>query len=952
MAAAINYNDIMEIVKSNTSSMKVILDSVGSFVKACANIKKIDTKSTEKVLKDIKSLMPLISDIIFSIQFDNNDMIKQAKNQESILNAFNKNMEMIKFISSLAVPVDLPIKLLLIKSHIKNIMRFLKKSLSVNDGGFENGIENLKKIQEIFSKNFVETFAAINNIKLSEFVLLRLKLNFIKNGILDIKNFILTLPELDIKSVVKNNIQNSLNDLNGIINSIKLLFDTLSQFKSIIFLSLKLKIIRGVLISIFNTINLLQSLIDNSKISKTYSNKLDVVKMIFNSIGGIFLSILLITPISLAASSIISVLIGTIKRLTLAINMISNIVNSIKTEKRLVKDITIIGVLFSTMGLAFLTIILVTPIILTASLAMLLVLGGIALISLSLWMMSKLLMRLPWMQLILGLAALNLIMLAITSLSVMLLVVALCSTQVAPNFLNILILLGSIITVTLLVGVMGLLFSTVLLPLTIPTLLGLGAMTLILGMVSIMSAMLLFISTISIDKERVFNNVNVIIGTAKQIISMLFSEKDQEANKATNPWYEQMFGLMGNGITSVISLIMSVAILAMTVVAVGLISFMAIQLRMLQELNLDNTRITSNVSIILNTVKDITTKLFAKDDTKTNPKNDGVFKKLLNFVSPELSKISDTIMAVGVLGTTVIAVGMLRNIADQLISINKLPSLGSIKSKVSSLLKSSNSVIEMIVKDDSLKDINNKQLNKLNTLKKLTSSINDIYNIAVKIPKLDASVLNGNKDNFSTIIDTVNMLDSDWNVDVKIANKRIDVLFRVHKLMNKFQKFSKDNIDSSKQVMDNYIKFVDKIGNTDLENLKTTENIFKRMAEFSKSINGDFEKLAESLNEKIMPILEKLESSINNMNESVSDGISKVNNNIVESNMTIDTYNSEARAKELQESGMNPVEIGEQIRQELIALRKKDNKKELKDIYDLLSGVVNSSKTKLVVQTT
>lgn len=952
MAAAINHNDIMEIVKSNTSSMKVILDSVGSFVKACANIKKIDTKSTEKILKDIKSLMPLISDVIFSIQLDNNDIIKQAKNQESILNTFNKNMEMIKFISSLAVPVDLPVKLLLIKSHIKNIMKFLKKSLSINNSKFEKGVENLKKIQEVFSKNIVETFASINNIKLNELILLRLRLFFIKNGILDIKNFILTLPELNIKGVVKNNLQNSLNNISDIINSVKILFDTLSQSKSSIFLLLKLKIMRWVLISIFNTINLLQSLIDNSKISKTYSNKLDVIKMIFNSIGGIFLSILLITPISLAASSIILVLIGTIKLLNWAINMISNIVNNIKAEKQLVKDIAIIGVLFSAMGFAFLTIILVAPITLAASLAMLLVLGGITLISLSLWLMSKLLMRLPWLQLMLGLAALNVIMLAITSLSAMLLVVALCSTQVAPNFLNILILLGSIITVTLLVGVMGLLFGTVLLPLTIPTLLGLSAMTLILGMVTIMSVMLLFISTISIDKERVFNNVNVIIGTTKQIISMLFSEKDQKANKATNSWYKQMFGLMGNDVTSVISLIMSVAILAMTVVAVGLISFMAIQLRMLHELNLDNTRITDNVSIILNTVKDITTKLFAKDDTKTNPKNDGVFKKLLNFVSPELSKMSDTIMAVGILGTTVVAVGMLKNIADQLISINKLPSLSGIKSKVSSLLKSSNSVIEMIVNDDSLKNINNKQLNKLKTLKKLTSSINDIYNIAVKIPKLDTSVLNGNKDNFSTIIDTVNTLDSDWNIDVKMANKKIDVLFRVHKLMNKFQKFSKNNIDSSKQVMDNYIKFVDKIGNTDLENLKTTENIFKRMAEFSKSINGDFEKLAESLNEKIMPILEKLESSINNMNESVSDGISKVNNNIVESNMTIDTYNSEARAKELHESGMDPVEIGEQIRQELIALRKKDNKKELKDIYDLLSGVVNSSKTKLVVQTT
>lgn len=1038
MAAAINYNDIVEIVKSNASSMKVILDSVGSFVKVCSSIKKIDTKSVEKVLKDIKNLMPLISDVVFSIHINDNNIAKQVKTQQAILTAFNKNMEMIKFISTLGIPVDFPMKLFLIKSYIKNIMKFVSKSLFFEgdkEKKFLIGAHNLQKIRDIFSKDLIEMFAAINNIKYKDITLLNIKLSFIKNRIWDLNNFIHEISGLEIDGDTKKNLQNSLKNMYSVIDSIKLLFDSLSQIKSNIFLIIKLKIIRSILKSTFKTVDLLHSLIDNSKISKTYLNKLEIIKTLFNDLGKIFLSILLISPASIIASIVIWILIGAVKLLSISINLIIKIVSTIRGEKQLSKDIAILGTLFAMMGLVFLTVILVTPVIAAASLAMLVILGGLALISLSLWLLSKLLTKLPWFKIMLGLVAMNLVMLAITTLSMMLLVVALCASQVAPNFLNILILLGSIITVTLLVGAMGLLFGTILLPLTIPVLLGLGSMTLILGAVVVMSIMLSVISNIKLNKSKIIYNTYTVIDTAKAIIDALFNEKEKEGNGVKKPWYENVIIYMGGPIINILNAILSISLLSMSIVSVFLILIIAGQLRLLQEIRLDNELINYNVSTVLdickhiinslfdsvddkdnpsnkgfiidlinyvspqlgsiiesimsvaflalslvsisiiiliagalrliqnininkeeidkkisdiiNIAKNIVSLVFAKDDTKANPKEGNVFKKILNFVSPELSQLSDAIMSIGVLGVTLCSVGILKNIAETLVKINNLPSLNNVNKKVSSILNASNNMVSMVMGDNGIKKISGKQLNKMKLIKNLTSSLKNIYSTISEFDTLDTNVIESNKNGFGVIISTINALDDEWRIDVKVANKKIDVLFRLHNLINKFQKFSKENLESSRMVMDNYIRFVDKIGNVDIENLKTTENIFAKMAEFSHSINGDFEKLADSLNEKIMPLLEKLENSINNMNSSVSEGISKVNDNISESNMTLETYDPTARAEELKETGLTNEAVMIQIQRELALLRKKDNKKDIKDIYDLLSKLITGNKIRV-----
>ena len=55
-----------------------------------------------------------------------------------------------------------------------------------------------------------------------------------------------------------------------------------------------------------------------------------------------------------------------------------------------------------------------------------------------------------------------------------------------------------------------------------------------------------------------------------------------------------------------------------------------------------------------------------------------------------------------------------------------------------------------------------------------------------------------------------------------------------------------------------YGKFIDKVNSVDLAKLTAANNMLKNLSEFSKSINGDFDKLADTINEKLIKALEEL----------------------------------------------------------------------------------------------
>ena len=85
--------------------------------------------------------------------------------------------------------------------------------------------------------------------------------------------------------------------------------------------------------------------------------------------------------------------------------------------------------------------------------------------------------------------------------------------------------------------------------------------------------------------------------------------------------------------------------------------------------------------------------------------------------------------------------------------------------------------------------------------------------------------------------------------------------------MAKIGKFNESGEFNS--AIDSYINFVQKVNTVKLENLETATNMFAKMAEFSASINGNFEELADVLNEKIVEVLDQLNTTLGETNDKI-----------------------------------------------------------------------------------
>lgn len=126
---------------------------------------------------------------------------------------------------------------------------------------------------------------------------------------------------------------------------------------------------------------------------------------------------------------------------------------------------------------------------------------------------------------------------------------------------------------------------------------------------------------------------------------------------------------------------------------------------------------------------------------------------------------------------------------------------------------------------------------------------------------------------FTDVGNFIQMVDQNTignGVDLTNENfeNKLNVLERVSNIIKGFVPDSSE-FENHKNFIENNIKLFDKINTIDIEKLKTTESLFSKMADFAESIDGNFESLAETLNEKIAPLLEELKKIMDGVGQKV-----------------------------------------------------------------------------------
>ena len=498
-------------------------------------------------------------------------------------------------------------------------------------------------------------------------------------------------------------------------------------------------------------------------------------------------------------------------------------------------------------------------------------------------------------------------------------------------------------------------------------------------MLTLIATNLRLLQEINLDENVIKEKVGIVIKTAQSVIDSIFDPGEKEGTATNKSWIRSVLEYLGVGpILKIIDAVMAVAYLAITFFAILMLTFLAKQLQYISRIDIPSD-IGQKCANIVFAAQQVIDAVMRRDESSPQPANKGI-GKLLRFVLPDgLMDMIDGLMSIGFLAVANVAIGMLKKLAEGIISIKDFPVLkqGEIKDATNRIIEASRIIIDAVfdeagnvaelIKDAAKSEYCNIFLSTLDKTVKTLTGVSDkiiqignmdnsiiqnatnIIQAVTKIPgtmlkelpekniiKAGMSAFKMFMDRISDIIDlkwdqmqdapidkinkftsipgliinsipdtsklkkqlklykkiykTLNLYDlikfdnfkaiqnilsipsiieqrSIKNIDQ--MNKKIDLLNRLHQTLSKYGSLPEGQVKTHNKIINDYCRFLNKIEQTDIEKLKTTENVFAKLANFSESINGNFDKLADTLNEKIAPLLEDLKKLMDGVQQKV-----------------------------------------------------------------------------------
>lgn len=176
----------------------------------------------------------------------------------------------------------------------------------------------------------------------------------------------------------------------------------------------------------------------------------------------------------------------------------------------------------------------------------------------------------------------------------------------------------------------------------------------------------------------------------------------------------------------------------------------------------------------------------------------------------------------------------------------------------------------------------------------------------------------------------------------------LDVISELNGTMSDLAQVDSSQVSNQKKMLDNYSKFIDKVNTIDIEKVKTTADMFGQMVKFSESVSGDFDKLAESINEKLMPVLEELKNIMTEIPDKLETGFANTSASIGAVGKSTDAAGMSAQVTR-ENPGISKEEL-DKIVQERLDIQDKENSKntiaKIDEVIKLLRGQTGTVKVK------
>lgn len=928
----INQNNLVEVIKSNSQAMSSIFVAMNDLANTCSTIIKIDTKKISLSLNKINKILPEIYKCITdwinthnkSISGDISESMAKATNAIGVLkNNLNYILEHVNTIYNDIDKLDVSVRArqklrrlnVLIRkvykfvAHISNwhmlsailkfpvtivypiitqIFKYIRLVIDeVNKIHFNIllGLK-LKYIKKIIGKLIDVAINCIpdeqiDSMKKSAYKLLLLniairvlsntlqnldniKVLFLNKHIKRIKNAINKLNEIideianintnRLKSVTKKSWQ-----LTAVITSIVVIMSMLSSSMMLVGPALIAAI---VIKSIMRSIGKIVTIIDNIKIDKNVWGELSRLVVTFISIN-IVLSILSSSLILAVPALVAAVALNPIM---LAVGVVVSVINNIKSGKNNHKKILNIITLFSLLFLVLVELTAVAALV-TATwklisigmISIIAVLGYVALVILSIKLVSKIGID---VKTILSLALISLLVIMIGGVMSVLLVTTKIAEHIKWNFLF--KALAMFVVAVTLIAAIGLILAA----LTMPLVIALGAVLIAASVIGIVMTViniiigtiinfaqgLLEIQNIKLDKKVILDKIHIIFDIVGDILySLRFINLDIKQIKHANKTLRKVNRTVKS------------------------LKRLAKSLNNLAEIELNSDKITSQISTIFNVI------------FGSSGNNNAIVPYIMN-MGELLDAKKPTKQVKKVIKHVNKVVGQLRDIADDLNNISNIKLDGNLISNSIMLIfdmvnhvasevdrhmipdgaTTARAERRMLRQDKKKMRATKKVISKVDEVVLELADIVDSFN-KIKNFNIDKAAISNSVSNiFASINEFTNSINNN-NIETgngSIFNKKLDLLTRLSTIVKGFIPTTEE-ANNHKIFIDENVKLLDKINNIDIEKLKVAESTFAKMAEFSKSINGNFEELANSLNEKIAPLLEELREQMNNVGQKV-----------------------------------------------------------------------------------
>ena len=495
-------------------------------------------------------------------------------------------------------------------------------------------------------------------------------------------------------------------------------------------------------------------------------------------------------------------------------------------------------------------------------------------------------------------------------------------------------------------------------------------------LILLIATALRLLQALELDPAKITENVQIVLDTAHLIRDKVFAPEEPLYTDAEDGgfvgvvktiinWVAQSF----SPILQIIQMMMSIPLLLCALVSIFLVLAIAGVLRGLQELKLDSEAILKNVDIVLKTAGRVSRSvIFGEGQEK--PKEDPSKKEKKGFWGTLLDWAIDTVQ--DVLGPLAAIVGALASIPYLLMMLTSIGlvwaiasilkniqtiNLNGVDAGVGRIISAVNTVISKLFGSKSpFKEYDDDQAEKVfdilndlsnladwldillnGSIRKARSGLNDVDMPAlIKQLKLIPSVSH----NTVMAIRNLNNIAKE-NIDDNKVRSRMSLLGILGEQLKKFPK----EMGDPSAAIDNYIKFFDKINTVKLENLKSTERIFAHMAAFAKSINGNFDGLADALNDKIAPLLEELKKLLEEIPKQIRKSEDSMNR------LQVQLANAKAGIEDLDNKGKSDKTMTEEEKKKNVDKLKETNTRQWKagqnnwqNLFDLLAGQNSNGK--------